>query len=119
MRHDLLRSERYPPDRKAGKAARGPRCTGGAILPCSHSPGVQPYSGGEAPQTMSRAAREPRGGGIPVELKSYSAVRFCCFWDSGQAAVHTIEATMYAVGIALYPTVLAETAVKSGFPDLV
>ena len=71
----LQRGERYPPGRKAGKAARGPRCTGGAILPCSHSPGVQPYSGGEASQAMSRAAREPCGGGIPVELIGHSAVR--------------------------------------------
>jgi hypothetical protein len=71
----LQRGERYPPGRKAGKAARGPRCTDEAILPCSHSPGVQPYSGGEASQAMSRAAREPRGGGIPVELIGHSAVR--------------------------------------------
>ena len=49
----LQRGERYPLGRKAGKAARGPRCTGGAILPCSHSPGVQPHSGGEASQVRS------------------------------------------------------------------
>lgn len=48
--------EREPPGREAGKAARGPGCADGAILPCSHSPSVQPYSGGEASQAMSRAA---------------------------------------------------------------
>ena len=43
---------------------------------------------------MSRAAREPRGGEIPVELNAISRP-FLLFLNSGQAAVHTIEATMY------------------------